>query len=125
LRRARASSGAPSSGSLIDELAPQQGDLIVAKRTYSAFTQTDLDATCRVHHVARLVVTGQHTDGCCRHTSYDAFTRGIKVVAVADATAVYLWGSETSHRLLTCGFACGIGRAAGNIAGLRPYGCCT
>jgi nicotinamidase-related amidase len=35
------------------------------------------------------VVTGQHTDCCCRHTSYDAFTRGITVVAVADATAVY------------------------------------
>ena len=73
---------------VIDELTPQQGGLIVAKRSYSAFTQTDLDATCRVHHIDRLVCR-QHTDCCCRHTSHDAFTRGIKVVAVADATAVY------------------------------------
>ena len=37
----------------------------------------------------RLVVTGQHTDCCCRHTSYDAFARGIKVTVVSDATAVF------------------------------------
>ena len=42
-----------------------------------------------MHRIDRLVVTGQHTDCCCRHTSYDAFIRGIEVVAVADATAVY------------------------------------
>lgn len=74
---------------VIGALAPQDADIIVPKRYYSAFTQTDLDATCRVHHIDRLVVTGQHTDCCCRHTSYDAFTRGISLVAVADATAVY------------------------------------
>lgn len=83
-----AMAGTPEAA-VIAELAPQQGDLVVAKRSYSAFTQTDLDTTCRVHHLDRLVVTGQHTDCCCRHTSYDAFTRGIKIVAVADATAVY------------------------------------
>ena len=74
---------------VIEPLAPQPGDIIVPKRAYSAFTQTDLDATCRVQRIDRLVVTGQHTDCCCRHTSYDAFTRGITVVAVTDATAVY------------------------------------
>jgi nicotinamidase-related amidase len=74
---------------VIGELAPQPGDLIVPKRYYSAFTETDLDATCRVQGIDRLVVTGQHTDCCCRHTSYDAFARGITVVAVSDATAVY------------------------------------
>ena len=55
--------GSPGAA-VIDQLAPQPGDLIVPKRYYSAFTQTDLDATCRVHGISRLVVTGQHTD-CC------------------------------------------------------------
>jgi nicotinamidase-related amidase len=41
-----------------------------------------------VHHIDRLVVTGQRTDCCCRHTSYDGFSRGIAVTAVSDATAV-------------------------------------
>jgi len=46
-------------------------------------------ALTRAAGVTRLVVTGQHTDCCCRHTSYDAFARGITVTAVSDATAVY------------------------------------
>ncbi|HYS31917.1 MAG TPA: isochorismatase family cysteine hydrolase [Streptosporangiaceae bacterium] len=83
-----AMAGSPGAA-VIDELAPQPGDIVVPKRYYSAFTETDLDATCRVHRVERLVVTGQHTDCCCRHTSYDAFARGIGLVAVSDATAVY------------------------------------
>ncbi len=29
------------------------GDILVPKRYYSAFTQTDLDATCRVHGIDR------------------------------------------------------------------------
>ena len=74
---------------VIEALTPQSGDILVPKRYYSAFTQTDLDATCRVHGIDRFVVTGQHTDCCCRHTSYDAFARGIQLVVVADATAVY------------------------------------
>jgi nicotinamidase-related amidase len=74
---------------VVADLAPQPGDLVVPKRYYSAFTQTDLDASCRVRQIDRLVVTGQHTDCCCRHTSYDAFARGIALTAVSDATAVY------------------------------------
>jgi len=71
------------------ELTPQQGDIVVPKRFYSAFTQTDLDATCRAGGIDRLVLTGQHTECCCRHTSYDAFIRGIRLTVVADATAAY------------------------------------
>jgi nicotinamidase-related amidase len=74
---------------VIPDLAPRAGDLVVPKRFYSAFTQTDLDATCTVHGIGRFVVVGQHTNCCCRHTSYDAFRRGIELVAVSDATAVF------------------------------------
>jgi nicotinamidase-related amidase len=74
---------------VVDDLAPKPGDLVVPKRFYSAFTQTDLDATCTVHGITRFVVTGQHTNCCCRHTSYDAFQRGIELVALSDATCVF------------------------------------
>jgi nicotinamidase-related amidase len=56
-----ARAGTPEAA-VIGELAPQSRVLIVPKRYYSAFTQTDFDATCRVHHIDRLEVTGQHTD---------------------------------------------------------------
>jgi nicotinamidase-related amidase len=74
---------------VIDELRPRPGDLVVPKRFYSAFTQTDLDDTCSVQDIGRFVVVGQHTNCCCRHTSYDAFQRGIELVAVTDATCVF------------------------------------
>ena len=74
---------------VIPALAPSPGDVVVPKRFYSTFTQTDLDATCRLHRVDHLVIVGQHTDCCCRHTTYDAFARGIGVTVVSDATCVF------------------------------------
>lgn len=59
------------------------------KRSYSAFADTDLDMTCRVQAIRRLVLVGQPADCCCRHTAYDAFRRGIEVTVVRDATCVY------------------------------------
>jgi nicotinamidase-related amidase len=78
-----------SGAEVVDQLAPAAGDIVVPKRYYSAFTQTDLEATCLVHDVGRIVIAGQHTDCCVRHTSYDAYMRGLEVVVPADATAVF------------------------------------
>jgi nicotinamidase-related amidase len=82
---------------VIPELPPQEGDILVPKRFYSAFTETDLDATCRVHNIGRMIIVGQHTNCCCRHTTYDAYLRGIEVVVAADATCVFepLYGDRT------------------------------
>ncbi len=74
---------------VVAPLTPNPGDIVVPKRYYSAFTQTDLDATCRVHNIDRFVIVGQHTNCCCRHTTYDAFLRGIAVSVVSDATCVF------------------------------------
>ena len=74
---------------VIEELTPASGDIAVPKRYYSAFTQTDLEATCLVHDVGRVVIVGQHADCCVRHTAYDAFQRGFEVVVPAHATAVF------------------------------------
>lgn len=74
---------------VVPELTPEEGDIVVPKRFYSAFTETDLDATCRVHNIGKMVVVGQHTNCCCRHTTYDAFLRGIEVAVVSDATCLF------------------------------------
>ncbi len=34
-------------------------------------------------------LVGQHTDCCCRHTTYDAFLREIAVTVVSDGTCVF------------------------------------
>jgi nicotinamidase-related amidase len=41
-----------------------------------------------------LVLVGQHTDCCVRHTSYDAFVRGYQLVICPEATTVFAPGSE-------------------------------
>jgi len=74
---------------VIDELAPAAGDLVVDKRAYSAFTGTTLEELLRRHAVQQLVLVGQHTDCCLRHTSYDAFMRGLDIVVCPDASAVF------------------------------------
>jgi len=82
---------------VIPTLTPAGNDLVVPKRYYSAFTQTDLDATCRTQNIDRMVIVGQHTNCCCRHTTYDAFLRGIDVGIVSDATCVFepMYGEGT------------------------------
>jgi nicotinamidase-related amidase len=79
---------------VIDELAPQAGDVVVGKRAYSAFTDTELESVLQARRVDRLVIVGQHTDCCVRHTCYDAFTRGLELVVCPDATTVYQPGSH-------------------------------
>src|SRR5258708_23156868 len=61
---------------VIEELAPLPGDIIVPKRYYSAFTETDLDATCRAHRIDRLGLTAQPPHRCLRHTTRDATAPG-------------------------------------------------
>lgn len=83
---------------VVPDLTPADGvDEVIPKRYYSAFTQTDLESTCRVHDIGRLVIVGQHTDCCVRHTTYDAFLRGLEVVVVSDATAVFEPLSEAPY----------------------------
>ena len=79
---------------VIDELRPGADDIVVPKRFYSAFTQTDFDAVLSTRDVERLVIVGQHTDCCVRHTSYDAFVRGYQLVVCPDATAVFEPGAS-------------------------------
>ncbi len=82
---------------VIDAIAPQRGDEVVDKRYYSTFTETDMDSICKVHGIDRLVITGQHTDCCVRHTAYDAFVRGLDLVVPSDATAVFEPLSEAPY----------------------------
>lgn len=78
---------------VVAALAPQRGDLVVPKRSYSAFTWTDLDARLRALDVGRLLLVGQHTDCCVRHTSYDAFCLRYELAVSPEATTVYAPGS--------------------------------
>jgi nicotinamidase-related amidase len=80
---------------IVPALAPQAGDLVIEKRTYSPFVSSDIDAQLRARGIERLHITGLHTDCCARHTSADAFQRGYDLVWVTDTLAAF---TEEAHR---------------------------
>ncbi len=74
---------------IVDALAPQPGDLVIEKQTYSPFTSTDIDEQLRTRGIDTLYITGLHTDCCARHTSGDAFQRGYRLAWVTDALQAF------------------------------------
>lgn len=70
---------------IIPELAAAETDFVLPKRAYSSFHETGLDPLLRQFGVDEVVLTGQHTNICVRHTTADAFFRGYRVVVPRDA----------------------------------------
>ncbi len=80
---------------IVPDLAPQPGDLVLEKQTYSPFVSSELDRELKARGIERLYVTGLHTDCCARHTSGDAFQRGYDLVWVTDALEAF---TDEAHR---------------------------
>lgn len=74
---------------IISALAPAPDDIVLEKRTYSAFYDTGLDQLLRSLDVHTLYLTGLHTNMCCRHASADAYFRGYGLVAVTDGCEAF------------------------------------
>jgi len=80
---------------IVAGLAPQPGDVVLGKQTYSPFFNPEFERTLKERGITRLYVTGLHTDCCARHTSGDAFQRGYDLVWVGDALQAF---TEEAHR---------------------------
>ena len=80
---------------IVPQLAPQPGDLVIEKQTYSPFASSDIDARLKELGIERLYITGLHTDCCARHTSGDAFQKGYDLVWITDALAAF---TDEAHR---------------------------
>jgi nicotinamidase-related amidase len=78
--------GSPSS-EIHKDLAPQEGDIVVRKNRYDAFTGTDLDRELRDLDVSDLVISGVMTNICCETTAREAFCRDYRVKVMADGTS--------------------------------------
>ena len=76
---------------VIDALSPvgAEREIVSPKRFYGAFDGTDLEAVFARYGVDTVVVTGQHTHCCVRHTSYGAFVRGYRIEIPADAVCAF------------------------------------
>lgn len=71
--------------SIIQEVAPLAGEIVLQKTTYSAFQSTNLDFVLKNHGIESLLVVGGLTGCCVMHTAIDAKERGYAIYTVPDA----------------------------------------
>jgi nicotinamidase-related amidase len=74
---------------VIDELAPRDREIVSPKRTYGAFDDTDLADQLRERGVDEVVITGQHTHICVRHSSYGALRNAFELTVPRDAVCAF------------------------------------
>lgn len=74
---------------ITSELPVEKGDYLLEKRTYSGFFGTGLDSLLRDLKVDSIVVTGLHTNMCCRHTSADGYALGYKIIVPKETTNAF------------------------------------
>jgi len=72
---------------MIPEIRIQAEDIIIEKKRYSAFFQTDLENTLGSKGIRTLIVTGTATNVCVETTCRDGFMRDFYVVVPEDLVA--------------------------------------
>jgi nicotinamidase-related amidase len=76
----------PDSYDIIDEVAPEPGELVIYKERASAFFGTPLIAHLNTLGIRSLIALGESTSGCVRASVVDAYSHGIHTVVVEECT---------------------------------------
>ena len=74
---------------VIDQLEPRDGEIVSPKRNYGAFDETGLAEELKAKGVDEVVITGQHTHICVRHSSYGALKEGFEITVPRDAVCAF------------------------------------
>jgi len=82
---------------LIPEIKVEPGDIVLQKKHYSAFLETDLNSTLQSKGIKDLIICGVMTNLCCETTARDAFMRNYRVFFLIDGTAT----GRSDHHLAT------------------------
>ncbi|MBM7570224.1 cysteine hydrolase family protein [Aquibacillus albus] len=92
---------------LIDQIVPDEDDVIVDKPYFGGFSGTDLDVLLRGMGVETIIICGTVTNVCCETTARQAHEKEYKVIFLSDGTAAgdkpdMGWGpvsAEENHRV--------------------------
>ena len=76
-----------SGANIIKDLAPDENDKIIRKKTYLSFYNTDLETTLKNLDVNSLILTGCVTHICILFAAVEAVPRGFTITVPADAVA--------------------------------------
>ena len=74
---------------IVQELAPEAGEIVIDKPGKGAFYNTELDAILRGRGIGQLVVCGVTTEVCVQTTMREANDRGYECLLAEDATESY------------------------------------
>jgi len=72
---------------VVDDLKPEGTDIVLPKRRFSAFFETDLDKTLRKQGIDTIVVTGITTEVCVLSTAMDGFCCDFYVILLENCSA--------------------------------------
>ncbi|MCX8117861.1 MAG: isochorismatase family protein [Desulfobacterota bacterium] len=72
---------------LLPEIVVGEKDVVLPKKRYSAFFETDLDQRLRSKGIKEVIISGVMTNLCCETTARDAFMRDYHVFILIDGTA--------------------------------------
>lgn len=75
-----------SRGAELHESLSEYADLVIEKKTPSAFYQTNLSSMLGQMGANHLFIVGFNTEFCCMFTAIAAFDRGYKVTFIEEAT---------------------------------------
>ena len=65
---------------IVDEIAPQQGELVIEKKYASVFFGTHIAATLTAMRVDTILLVGCSTSGCIRASAVDGMQHGFRVI---------------------------------------------
>lgn len=88
----------PEHTTIVEQVAPVTGDVVLDKHRYSAFAQSDLAERLAAQGRDQLVITGVYAHIGITATAFDAFMREVHPFVVADAVADF--GPEQHVRAL-------------------------
>lgn len=103
-RLARSTSGRPVirgswGAGIVPALSPRCQDLVVAKRRFDAFHQTDLELLLRCWGVKTLILAGVVADVCVESTLRSAYVRDFDVVLARECVGA--WTEDDLERTTT------------------------
>ncbi|TDC32135.1 cysteine hydrolase [Micromonospora sp. KC213] len=81
---------------IIDEVAPQVGDIVFTHARLTAFFGTELDVILRARGVKTVLLTGVATNLSVAGTAFEAVNHGYRMVVVSDACAA---ATDEMHRV--------------------------
>jgi len=104
-------------GRVHDMVAPKEGDVVIKKRGYSAFPDTELETILKTCGIDTVCITGVATDFCCFGTARDAMTLNYNVAFLSDLTGTFdipdlgygSIGAEAQHQVTLANIAMSTG----------------